>query len=223
MASSTEENYLKALFNLMNADGEMALSDLGRELEVSKPTVNSMMKNLSAKGRVDHQKYKPIKLTAKGKKYAAMIVRKHRLTEMFLVEKMGFGWEEVHDVAEQIEHIQSERFFSRMDEILGFPSVDPHGSPIPDENGKIPKVNHIQLSACAAGSKVRFAALQHSPRELLDFLNSKELRLGLHLEILNVVEFDGSVEVRYHGHKSELLSMKVAESIMVQEILKNHP
>ncbi len=104
MASSTEENYLKALFNLMNADGEMALSDLGRELEVSKPTVNSMMKNLSAKGLVDHQKYKPIKLTAKGKKYAAMIVRKHRLTEMFLVEKMGFGWEEVHDVVVSYEY-----------------------------------------------------------------------------------------------------------------------
>jgi len=219
MASTTEENYLKALFNLMNDDGEMSLSDLGKELEVSKPTVTSMMKNLHAKGLVLYQRYKPIKLTTKGKKSAAMIVRKHRLTEMFLVKKLGFGWEEVHDVAEQIEHIKSEKFFSRMDELLGFPTVDPHGSPIPDKNGKIQKINHVPLGSCTEGETVMFVALEHSPRELLDFLNSKDLELGIRIKVKKLFAFDESVEVTYEGHRSEMLSAKVAQAILVQRLV----
>src|SRR3990170_7406884 len=108
MASPTEENYLKALFNLGNDKGEISVSDLSNVLVVSTPTVNSMVKNLHEQGLVHYEKYKPITLTARGKKEAALIIRKHRLTEMYLVEKMGFGWEMVHEIAEQIEHIKSQ-------------------------------------------------------------------------------------------------------------------
>lgn len=133
MASSTEENYLKALFNFCNTEGEVKLSQISDILKVSKPTANSMVKNLRKQGLVNYEKYQPLSLTEKGKKVAALVVRKHRLTEMFLYQKMGFTAEEVHEIAEQMEHIDAPKLFDKMDELLGFPEVDPHGSPIPGE------------------------------------------------------------------------------------------
>ena len=129
--SLTEENYLKALFALSNETDEVTVNELSKRLGIKMPTVTSMMKKLAEKKLVNYQSYKPLKLTEKGKKEAGIIIRKHRLTEMFLVEVMGFGWEEVHEIAEQIEHIQSPIFFEKMDEMLGFPKIDPHGSPLP--------------------------------------------------------------------------------------------
>lgn len=136
MASTTEENYLKALYNLSNTQGEVNISELALSLKVSMPTANSMVKSLQKSDWVIYEKYKPVTLTPKGQKEAALIIRKHRLTEMFLVKKMGFGWEEVHEVAEQIEHIHAPKFFERMDEMLGYPTMDPHGSPIPDNQAE---------------------------------------------------------------------------------------
>ncbi|MEL6394137.1 MAG: metal-dependent transcriptional regulator, partial [Bacteroidota bacterium] len=133
MASPTAENYLKAIFHLSDQRDKVTLTSLAEELGVSAPTANSMVKTLKQDGLVAHEKYRPIELTAQGRKVAALIIRKHRLTEMFLVERMFFGWEEVHAIAEQIEHIQAPQFFERMDEMLGHPQFDPHGSPIPDK------------------------------------------------------------------------------------------
>ena len=146
MATITIENYLKALYTLNQVSREISLTDLSKEMNVSAPTVNNMIKKLQDKGWVAYQKYKPIKLTTDGALQAAKIIRKHRLTEMFLVKIMGFGWEEVHDIAEQIEHIKSDDFFDRMDELLGFPKTDPHGSPIPDKNGKILEQHYKTLA-----------------------------------------------------------------------------
>ncbi|MDR3653554.1 MAG: metal-dependent transcriptional regulator [Paludibacter sp.] len=137
MASTAEENYLKALYSLSNLKEEVNVSALSNLLKVSLPTVNSMVKNLKNQGLVNYEKYKPLSLTEKGKKQAALVTRKHRLTEMFLVNKMGFGLDVVHEIAEQVEHINSSVFFERMDELLDFPKIDPHGSPIPDKNGFI--------------------------------------------------------------------------------------
>ena len=118
MASQTEENYLKSLFNLANEAGEVNISELAQQMQVSMPTVNSMVKTLQKNGWLIYEKYKPVTLTSEGKKEAALVIRKHRLTEMFLVKRMGFGWEEVHEIAEQIEHIHSPKFFERMDEMI---------------------------------------------------------------------------------------------------------
>jgi DtxR family Mn-dependent transcriptional regulator len=137
MASQTEENYLKALFNFCNTEGEVQLSQLSELLKVSKPTANSMVKNLQKKGLVNYERYRPLSLTEKGKKVAALVVRKHRLTEMYLYENMGFTAEEVHEIAEQMEHINAPKLFDKMDELLGFPNFDPHGSPIRDSFGEI--------------------------------------------------------------------------------------
>lgn len=215
MRSLAEENYLKALFNLANAKGEVSVNDLSRHLSIKMPTVNSMMKKLAEKEFVHYESYKPLKLTEKGRKAAALIVRKHRLTEMFLVEKMGFGWEQVHEIAEQVEHIQSSLFFEKMDELLGYPKVDPHGSPIPDKAGKIAWINYTKLSDCSQGETVKLAAVTHSSDDFLKFLNNRELSLGLELKIKSIEDFDGSMVVSYGNKKAETLSQVVTERLLV--------
>lgn len=213
--SQAEENYLKALYNLANENDEVNASELSQHLEVSLPTVNSMVKRLSERDFLIYEKYKPLKLTKKGRLVAAEIIRKHRLTEMFLVDKMGFGWEEVHNVAEQIEHIQSERFFDRMDEILGFPRFDPHGSPIPDKNGEVISQDLVALADCEVGDKLELKALNQSSEELLRYLNDKGLAIGTKLEVIDKEDFDESMEIRYAGDKQTVLSKKVCKRLML--------
>ncbi|EAZ82649.1 metal-dependent transcriptional regulator [Algoriphagus machipongonensis] len=218
MASQTEENYLKALFNLANEENEVNISELAGQMQVSMPTVNSMVKNMQKNGWVIYEKYRPVTLTKDGQKAAALIIRKHRLTEMFLVNKMGFGWEEVHEIAEQVEHIHAGKFFERMDEMLGFPTVDPHGSPIPDKNGRVQEVNYVSLSSCKSGQTVTLAGLTNSSTEFLEFLNSRELSLGKELSIRSVEPYDQSMVVNYENHSSETLSEKVCNRLLVRVI-----
>ncbi len=217
MASQAEENYLKALFTLASDNGEIGLSNLSEMLQVSTPTANSMVKNLHQQGLVHYEKYRPISLTSKGRKEASLVIRKHRLTEMYLVEKMGFGWEKVHEIAEQVEHIKSPALFERMDELLGHPKVDPHGSPIPDRNGKIEWKSYHKLSECKPGDSIRLAALTHSSDEFLEFLNSKKLSLGLPLYVEAVEPFDGSMSVSYPKNQREVLSVIVCEKLLVEK------
>mgnify|MGYP003631997814 CR=1 FL=1 len=218
MASQTEENYLKALYSLSVGKTDVNISELSAALNVSKPTVNSMVKNLKGQGLVKYEKYKPLSLTAKGRKAAALIVRKHRLTEMYLVEKMGFGWEEVHEIAEQLEHVNSSVLFDRMDEIMDHPMVDPHGSPIPDKHGNISETQYEPLSKFTSGRKVKFTALAHSSTEFLKFLNSRELSLGTELEIKSIEPYDGSMVLSYQNHASETFTQAVCESLLVERV-----
>ncbi len=218
MASQTEENYLKSLFVLANTANEVNVTELSSLLSVRLPTVNSMVKNLKNQGLVNYEKYKPISLTKSGKKIAAQVIRKHRLTEMFLVNKMGFGWDEVHDIAEQIEHINSVSFFERMDEMLGFPKFDPHGSPIPDKNGNISEEHKIRLSDCKSGDKVKLAALSHDSSEFLKFLDKHELSLGTEIEIISFEPFDNSMVVRYKNFSSKTFSQVVCERLLVEPV-----
>ncbi|MEZ4686979.1 MAG: metal-dependent transcriptional regulator [Bacteroidia bacterium] len=130
---------------------------------------------------------------------------------------MGFGWEEVHEIAEQMEHIKSGDFFNRMDELLGFPKVDPHGSPIPDREGKVQRRSFRKLSSYHAGDQVLIAAVVDGSDEFLRFLNSKNLQLGTELEVLEKISFDGSMTVRYGSHDREMLSVQVCERLLVEE------
>lgn len=198
MNSLVEENYLKALFHLSeNGKGEVNVKDLSKHLEIKMPTVNSMMKKLAEKELVIYESYKPLRLSDKGILKASLIVRKHRLTEMFLVDKMGFGWEQVHEIAEQIEHIQSSIFFDKMDELLNFPKLDPHGSPIPDKNGKIEIINYKKLAEFKEGDKVEICAVIGSSDEFLKYLNSKNIHLSDEIEIISVEDFDGTMKVKF--------------------------
>ncbi|SFK31757.1 metal-dependent transcriptional regulator [Proteiniphilum acetatigenes] len=216
MISQAEENYLKVLRLLSDVNGVASVNEIGKELNIKMPTVNSMMKKLSEKGLVFYESYKPIKLTPKGKKEAALIIRKHRLTEMYLVEKMGFGWEQVHSIAEQIEHIQSPEFFAKMDELLGYPKIDPHGSPIPDINGKMEWKEYKKLSECKEGETIKVAAVINSSDEFLRFLNGREIHLGLKIKIKSVEPFDKSMVVSYDKRSPETLSHTVCERLLVE-------
>ena len=217
MNSLTEENYLKALFNIANETGEVNVAELSKRLEIKMPTVTSMMKKLSKKKLVHYESYKPLQLTDKGKKEAGLIIRKHRLTEMFLVDKMKLGWEDVHDIAEQIEHIQSPVFFEKMDELLDYPKVDPHGSPIPDKNGKIVWKEYNKLSDCKVGETVKLAAVINTSSGFLKFLNTREMRLGLKIKIKSIEEFDKSITVSYGKHQAEALSNIACERLLVEK------
>jgi DtxR family transcriptional regulator, Mn-dependent transcriptional regulator len=215
MNTYAEENYLKALFNLSNEKGEVTVQELSKELQIKMPSVNSMIKKLAEKKLVSYESYKPLKLTAIGKKEAGLIIRKHRLTEMYLVDKMGFGWEQVHTIAEQVEHLQSPEFFNKMDELLGYPNVDPHGSPIPDKDGNIKWLQFKKLSDAQVGETLKLAAVTNSSEEFLKFLNSKKLHLGLIVKVISFENFDGSMQIKY-GTQQETLSKIVSEKLLTE-------
>ena len=216
--TQTKENYIKALYFLHLENEEISLSDLGKALNVSKPTANDMIKKLQVSGIVVSEKYKPIRITEKGKRNAASIIRKHRLSEMFLSQIMEFGWEEVHEIAEELEHIKTEKFFDRMDELLGFPSVDPHGSPIPDKEGNFNRPNYMPLSEVPAESTVIVKALQKSSTDFLLFLNKKSIQLGTHIKVIHIESFDKSYTVSYNDLSNVVLSQSICEKLLVELI-----
>jgi DtxR family transcriptional regulator, Mn-dependent transcriptional regulator len=218
MNTYAEENYLKALFSLSDEKGEVTVQELSKALQIKMPSVNSMVKKLAEKKLVLYESYKPLRLSEKGKREAGLVIRKHRLTEMYLVEKMGFGWEQVHEIAEQVEHLQSPMFFDKMDELLGFPNVDPHGSPIPDKDGKILWLQYKKLSDAAAGDKVKLAAVTNSSEDFLKFLNGRGLHLGLLVKVISIEAFDGSMVVQFGKKPNEMLSRLVAEKLLTEYV-----
>lgn len=214
MATPTVENYLKALLSLSRARETVSISDLSAELGVSKPSANSMIKRLHERGLLEYERYRPLRLTAAGRKQAALVVRKHRLTEMFLVEKMGFGWEEVHPIAEQIEHIDSPALFERMDQLLGSPNFDPHGSPIPDRQGNMTDKTGVRLSACEPGESVVLTGLENSSPEFLRYLNDKGLKLEAEIRVESRENYDGSMRIAY-GDQLLTLTAETADQLRV--------
>ena len=216
MKSLTEENYLKAIFHLIDEDNCFTINELSKLLNIKMPSVNSMMKKFMQKNWVIYESYKPIKLTDLGKKESALIVRKHRLTEMFLVEKMGFGWEAVHEIAEQLEHIHSEIFFDKIDEFLNYPKVDPHGEPIPDKEGNIIEQNLIKLSECKVYDEVILASVTESSDDFLTYLSSRNMNLNSQITILEIEKYDQSMSILCNG-EIKILSRIVCDKILVNK------
>ena len=214
--SLTEENYLKAIFHLATDKNTVTINELSKLMNIKMPSVNSMMKKFAEKNWVIYESYKPIKITESGKKEAAMVVRKHRLTEMFLVKKMGFGWETVHEIAEHLEHIHSDIFFDKMDELLEYPKIDPHGEPIPDKEGNIILQNLMKLSECKVGQKVVLASVTSSADDFLTYLNHRNINLNTDVEITNIEKFDASMTIRFNG-KTETLSKMVCDRLLVEK------
>jgi len=218
MPTQTKENYLKAIFSISQEKNVVTISELAQLMGVSKPTVNSMVKKMKDKDWLIYEKYKPLKLTSKGKIIAASIIRKHRLTEMFLATIMDFGWEEVHEIAEEMEHIQSTNLFDRMDEILGFPTKDPHGSPIPDKSGKIANPNYLNLTVLKIGESGKLCGITNSSRELLMYLNKKKIKLGSILKVREIEEYDKSTEVLIAKGSTVVLTQNVCKCLLVVKI-----
>ncbi len=173
------------------------------------------MKKFVERDWVKYESYKPLEVTETGKKEAALIVRKHRLTEMFLVKKMNIGWENVHDIAEQLEHIHSDEFFAKMDEILDFPKIDPHGEPIPDKEGHIIKQDLKKLSTCKVNEKVVLKAVTLDTEDFLSYLNERNLTLGEKLEIVKIENVDATMTIKY-GNQHQILSKIICEKLLVK-------
>lgn len=215
MNSHIEENYLKAIYKLsLSADGSVSTSGLAAEMGVQSATVTDMLKKLSAKKMIKYQKYHGVELSKTGLSEAVRIVRKHRLWEVFLVEKLGFGWGEVHEVAEQLEHVKSEQLIDSLDAFLNYPKVDPHGDPIPDKDGVVRKQPSIPLTALKPGDAATIAAVKHDGKDLLDYLDRHNLVLDQKIKVLEVLPFDGSMQLSV-GDQIQYVSEKIAGNILV--------
>ena len=215
MMTLTEENYLKALHRLSQADEDITVKRIAQQLGIKMPTVTSMVKNLAGKKLIRYEKYKAIQLTDKGRRQALLILRKHRLTELFLKDVMGLGWEEVHDIAEQIEHIRSDRFFDRIDEMLGHPKFDPHGEPIPDANGKLPFFKAFPLAGCETDKKYKLTGVLDHDASFLTYLNTLGLTLGSSIEVVTLHGFDRSMEVLLNGKVRTVFSHTICQHLLV--------
>lgn len=218
MLSFTEENYLKAIYRLSEGGAKAVLTNEIAELMSTKAaSVTDMIKKLSGKNLVGYEKYYGVKITRQGKSEALMVIRKHRLWETFLVQKLSFTWDEVHDVAEQLEHIQSNLLIEKLDEFLGFPTSDPHGHPIPDKTGKIQTIQQVALSEAATNRNHVIRAVKNSSPSFLKYLSKIGIYIGAGATILEKVEFDGSLEIVIDSDKKVFISREVAGSLLVNE------
>ncbi|MEQ9468122.1 MAG: metal-dependent transcriptional regulator [Ekhidna sp.] len=214
--SFTEENYLKAIYHL-SADGAESVNtnSLAESMSTTPASVNDMVKRLAQKNLIGYQKYKGATLLSRGKKIALNIIRKHRLWEVFLVEKLGFKWDEVHDIAEQLEHIKSPDLIKKLDKFLGYPTMDPHGDPIPNEDGIMKETVRAAISELQIGSIGIVVAVNNDDTLLLQHLDSIGIKLGSKIQILDRMDFDGSVSISIDSNPKQFISKTVAENLMI--------
>lgn len=214
----SEENYIKVIYHLSLVSPKgINTNAIAGMIESKASSVTDMVKKLAEKELVDYQKYQGVTLTQKGLHAAKMIVRKHRLWEVFLVEKLDFTWDEVHDLAEELEHIKSEKLINRLDEFLGFPKEDPHGDPIPDRYGQMIKVEKQLLSEVGLNKKVMCLGVKDSSPNFLQYLDKHQISLGSEIEIINKEAFDMSLTILMNG-KEILISNKIAGNLFVKVI-----
>lgn len=215
--SFTEENYLKVIHRLSEATTEDISTNAVAELMQTKAaSVTDMLRKLAEKGWVNYQKYQGVRLSAEGEKIALSIVRKHRLWEVFLVDKMGFNWDEVHEIAEQLEHIESDQLVNKLDEYLGFPKTDPHGDPIPNKEGILPELAYSHLSDIKAAKTCKLMGVAQDSAVFLQLLTKLNLSLGAKLDIQEINEFDRSIFVSINDAVPIFISHEVAKNILVK-------
>jgi DtxR family Mn-dependent transcriptional regulator len=216
MLSTTEENYIKALLRISSeGDGEAGTNQLAARLEVRPATVTDMVKKLKEKSLVDYKRYGKIKLTEKGRNKATEIVRKHRLWETFLFNKLGFSWDEVHEVAEQLEHIQSDKLIDQLDKFLGYPKFDPHGDTIPKANGVFKLEVRDSLVDSEAGKDYTIIAVRDNSPEFLQYASRIGLTINSVVSVIEHFNFDGSIAISIDG-KTMNISQKVAENVYIK-------
>lgn len=212
----SEENYLKTIYHLTTSlDTEISTNAIAEKMETKASSVTDMLKKLAEKDLVNYKKYQGVSLTENGKLSAKMIVRKHRLWEVFLVEKFNFSWDEVHDVAEQLEHIKSEKLINELDNFLGNPTEDPHGDPIPDAAGNIIKVEKQLLSEITTGKNTICVGVKDTSAEFLQYLDKQKIALGSKIEVLSKEDFDSSLLLKVNDQEL-IVSSKIASNLYVQ-------
>ncbi len=218
MNSFTEENYLKAIYKLsLNGVQGVSTNAIADMLATKPSSVTDMIKKLADKKLVSYQKYQGVNLTKKGRDIAVSIIRNHRLWEVFLVEKLNFKWDEVHDLAEELEHINTHKLTERLDEFLEFPKFDPHGDPIPDKDGNIVQHKDITLSDLSMGEKAVIVGVKEHSKSYLNYLEQLQLVLGTEVEVKDIVEFDATMSVLVNK-KQTIISNQASKNLIVKKI-----
>ncbi len=216
MYTLSEENYIKNIFHLQAENKEGISTNLiAGSLQTKPSSVTDMVKKLAVKKILSYQPYKGVLLTDKGKKVAASIIRKHRLWEVFLVEKLNFHWDEVHEIAEQLEHIQSDELINRLDLFLDFPDFDPHGDPIPDKYGKIKITEKKVLSELKKNQRGVIIGVKESGSDFLQYLDKRKIKIGSKIKVLGKEFFDGSMIIQVRNEQF-FISKKIAKNLFIK-------
>ena len=218
LVTLSEENYLKAIYHLSN-HGIISVSTnaIAKKMETKASSVTDMVKKLADKDLVNYIKYQGVNLTEQGRLTAVSVIRKHRLWEVFLVNKLNFSWDEVHDVAEQLEHIKSEKLTNELDAFLEFPTHDPHGDPIPDKDGNINKLNKVKLSSLNENEQSELLSVKDSSDEFLRYLNKRKIKIGDTIKVVNIEPYDKSIQIEIN-QKEMVISENVAENLYLKSV-----
>lgn len=218
MLTQTEENYIKEIFKLSEKqEGYIATNAIADAKNTTAASVTDMMKKLAAKGFVEYVPYTGSKLTEKGNEIAKTLIRRHRLWEVFLVEKLNFNWDEVHHLAEQLEHVQSEALTERLDHFLDYPKVDPHGDPIPDSTGHIDYINTQKLIELEKDEEAILVGVADHSTDFLHYLDKVNIALGSKLTIIEVYAFDESMHVLLNDDKDLIVSKQIAKNLFIKK------
>ena len=214
--STSEENYIKTIFHLQEADGTVTTNALAAELKARPASITDMMKKLKAKKLVHYEAYHGFRLSNEGKKVALIIIRRHRLWEFFLAEKLKFSWEEVHAVAEDLEHVSSKKLIDKLDEFLGFPRFDPHGDPIPDMNGRIENSKQVSLRELPLNKTAIVSHVSDQSNEMLELLGHKKIGIGTKLEVKRKFGYDNSLEIKIKQQPAMHISEQLSKNVFVK-------
>lgn len=214
--TNSEENYLKIIYHLSLISPQgVSTNSIANSISSKASSVTDMVQKLAEKGLVTYKKYQGVTLTPEGKNVAISVIRKHRLWEVFLVEKLGFSWDEVHDIAEQLEHISSEKLTDKLDSFLGYPTEDPHGDPIPDKNGKLPHQKRQLLSDAPHNIELICVGVKDSSPAFLQYLDKQKISLGTSITILEKENFDHSLKLNIGGQEV-VVSQVISSNIFVK-------
>lgn len=213
--SVSEENYIKSIYHLQSGAEKVNTNMLAKELNTKAASVTDMLKKLQLKKIIQYEKYYGFRLNEKGTKLALVIIRRHRLWEYFLVTKLGFSWDKVHSIAEELEHVSSDELIKKLDTYLGQPTIDPHGDPIPDINGRMPTIKQVNLYGLALKKQATISSVSNQSVEMLELLKHYGIGIGSSIKILRVFDFDGSVEVKISKQEPRTISEQVAKNIFV--------
>jgi len=219
MLTTSEENYLKTIYNLSESGkNQVSTNSISKFLKTKPSSVTDMIKKLSAKKLLYHKRYKGTNISSNGKKLAIQVIRKHRLWEVFLYKKLNFKWDEVHTIAEELEHISNEKLIEKLDKYLKYPKVDPHGDPIPNKDGKIDMKPKTKLSKLEIKDKCIVSNVNDEDGNLLEYLNKIKINIGSNIKIFDIVDFDKSLEIEVDSRNKIFISNRVAENILVTKI-----
>jgi len=218
LVTLSEENYLKTIYHLSNhGENMVSTNKIAQRMETKASSVTDMIKKLAEKELVNYVKYQGVNLSDKGKLSAIKVIRKHRLWEVFLVDKLNFSWDEVHEVAEQLEHVKSPKLVNELDAFLNFPTHDPHGDPIPDKNGNLNPLDKVPLSALVENHQSRIISVKDSSDEFLKYLNKHQISIGNQIKVLSIEPYDKSLKIEINNTKM-VISANVAENLFVKAI-----